>query len=307
MSSPLISVIMPAYNGSGTIAESLESVFAQTLKDYELIVVDDASTDDTVKVVERYGSSVKLIRRTTNSGICEVARSQGIASSRGRYCAFIDQDDLWAPEKLEHQVGFMERHPEFPLSHHYVNVIDAAGAVQEIRHDGRIPPSGPCARQLLEHCFVTISSIMVRGKLWMEAGNPASASSPNTDFEYFLNLLRRFPTGFGFIPEVLGSYRRAAQGMSRNRWKWSPEDVDALERVWRQGSWKGLVPRGDVQRILINSCWNNAEYHRHRGWPGRSLYFIRRGMRYAPWYPRYWVAGLKAIVQGIASRHFDVT
>lgn len=304
MSRPLVSVIMPAYGGAATIKDSLDSALAQTYSNYEIIVVDDASPDNTVEIVESYGDAVKLIRREKNSGICEVARSEGIAAAEGDYCAFLDQDDLWEPEKLEKQVAFMEAHPEMPLSHHYVKVIDGEGTFIEIRHDGAIPSSGPCAEAILKHCFITISSIMVRGKVWMEAGNPLDAVSPNTDIEYFFNILRKYPAGFGFVPEVLGSYRRWSQSISRLNWKWSPEDVNALERIYQEGYWEGLMPRGDARNIICHAYMTNAVYHQQMGWPGRSLHFIRHGIKHGPFKLAWYLVGAKAIIQGTVRRGF---
>ena len=101
---PTVSVVMPVYNGSRTLRESIESVLAQTFTDYEFIIVDDASTDSSAEIIRSFGERIHFVQRSSNSGICEVARSEGLALTRGRYAALIDQDDLWDPQKLEKQV-----------------------------------------------------------------------------------------------------------------------------------------------------------------------------------------------------------
>lgn len=106
-----VSVIMPAYNAAATIARSIDSVLAQTLGDLELIVIDDASTDATVALVERYASSdarVRLVRQPQNAGVA-AARNAGMAVARGDYVAFLDSDDRWHPRKLEWQIGQMQQ------------------------------------------------------------------------------------------------------------------------------------------------------------------------------------------------------
>ena len=278
----MVSVVMPIYNGARTLRDAIDSVLAQTFQDFEFIVVDDASTDDSAAIVQSCGDRIRLVRRPANSGICEVARSQGLALARGRYAALIDQDDLWEPTKLARQVAFMEAHPELLLSHTYAWVIDGEGKRSEIRHEGQIPPTGPCARELLDHCFITISTIMVRGRAWLEAGNAADLRSANSDFLYFFSLLRKSPAGFGFIPEPLASYRRGPQGMSRGRWKWGPEDVPALVALFRSGLWQGLVSRREMRDAISVACRTNAEHYYHRDCLGYAAYFAGRGWRHDP-------------------------
>ena len=297
----MVSVVMPVYNGARTLRDAIASVLAQTFQDFEFIVVDDASTDDSAAIVQSYGDRIRFVQRAENSGICEVARSQGLALARGRYSALIDQDDLWEPRKLERQVAFMEAHPELLLSHTYAWVIDGEGARSEIRHEGRIPATGPCARELLKHCFITISTIMVRGRAWLEAGNATNLRAANSDFLYFFSLLHKSPAGFGFIPEPLGSYRRGPQGMSRGRWKWGPEDVPALLALSRSGLWKGLVTRRELRDAIVAACRNNAEHYYHRDCLGYSAYFAGWGWWRRPCDLRFpgWLlkAGLKSLLR----------
>lgn len=111
---PLVSVVIPAYNASGFIAETLESVVGQTYRPLEIIVVDDGSKDGTPEVVERFADQgVRLIRQE-NAGP-SAARNRGIETSTGTYIAFLDADDLWLPEKIARQVEVMEQHPDMGL------------------------------------------------------------------------------------------------------------------------------------------------------------------------------------------------
>jgi glycosyltransferase involved in cell wall biosynthesis len=109
--SPYVSVVVPAYKTRHTIAETLDSILAQTFKDYEIIVVEDGSPDDVAEFVERtYGNKVTLIRQE-NRGLAG-ARNTGLGVARGTYVAFLDSDDAWLPEKLERQVKLIQQHPE---------------------------------------------------------------------------------------------------------------------------------------------------------------------------------------------------
>jgi glycosyltransferase involved in cell wall biosynthesis len=113
---PLVSVIIPTHNRSSLLCEALASVMEQEgrgeLFELETIVVDDASTDDTRRVAAEY--PVRYIRHPTNLGL-SAARNSGIAEARGRYVAFLDDDDLWLPHRLQVQLPVMEAHPEVDL------------------------------------------------------------------------------------------------------------------------------------------------------------------------------------------------
>lgn len=304
MSQPLVSVILPAYNGAATLETTLASIFAQTYPAVEILAIDDASTDTTWDVLQRYRDRIHAVRRETNSGICDRARCDAIERARGTYCALIDQDDLWTPDKLERQVAFMETHPEYPLSHTSVRIIDEHGNEGGIRHEGAIPASGPCARELLDHCFITISSIMVRPEVWLAAQHAHGMVHANTDIETFLHIHREHPAGFGFLPEVLGSYRRWSGSMSRQDWRWSPKDVNELERVYQTGCWQGVLPEAEVRKALARAYAVNADHHDQQGWPGRALHFVRRGLRYAPRNPALYRVGARTLARGLVGAGF---
>ena len=104
----LVSIIMPSYNTAQYIGESIRSVLAQSYSNWELIIVDDCSTDDTDAVVAEFGDSrIRYLKNETNSGAA-VSRNRALREARGRWIAFLDSDDLWHPQKLEKQIRFME-------------------------------------------------------------------------------------------------------------------------------------------------------------------------------------------------------
>src|SRR5215467_8142244 len=107
MSTPLVSVVIPAYNAGAYIEDALDSVFRQTFPRLEVIVVDDGSTDDTRSRLEPYRSRIHYVWQTNNGS--GAARNRGIDVSSGDYIAFLDADDLWSPEKLQIQLGIAAR------------------------------------------------------------------------------------------------------------------------------------------------------------------------------------------------------
>lgn len=134
----LVSIISPTYNCSKFIAETIESVQAQTYKNWEMIIVDDCSNDNTKKIVEEYMSSDPKIRYyclKTNSGAA-IARNTALSLSKGRWIAFLDSDDLWKPEKLEHQIKFMMDNG-YSFSYHEYEEISEDGIPSGILVSGK--------------------------------------------------------------------------------------------------------------------------------------------------------------------------
>ena len=107
----LVSIIMPSYNTGRYIKDSIESVRAQSYTNWELIIVDDCSTDDTDKIVEQYLTDDRIIyiKNATNCGAA-LSRNQALREAKGKWIAFLDSDDLWEPLKLEKQIAFMQDH-----------------------------------------------------------------------------------------------------------------------------------------------------------------------------------------------------
>lgn len=108
---PLASVIMPCYNAGNLISQSIESVTSQTYKDWELLIIDDCSQDNSADVVKAYcekDSRIKYLKTDVSSGTPAEPRNVGIRAARGRFIAFLDSDDLWLPSKLENQISFFQ-------------------------------------------------------------------------------------------------------------------------------------------------------------------------------------------------------
>jgi len=291
-SGPLVSVVIGTYNSARYIRETLESVFAQSFGDYEVVVVDDASRDGTAEIVAGYGGRVRLIRRAGNSGTADVPRYEGVTAARGRWCALLDADDLWEPDKLKRQVEFMQAHPEIPLSHTYARIIDEHGRRDGIRHEGAVPPTGMIAAALLRHCFICTSTVMVRREAWLEAQRPEELGGYGTEWDFFLSIARKAPVGF--IPEALTLYRRHGGSVSSADWRRVPRDVRAKERIYRKGLWKGVIPRARMRAVIREAAWENAEFQRGRGAWGRALYFALKGLAHGPCDGRLLVTFLKA-------------
>jgi glycosyltransferase involved in cell wall biosynthesis len=127
MPSPLVTVVIPAFNASKTIERAVDSVLVQGFHDYEIVVIDDKSTDDTAEVVQRrYGEQVRLLRLPQNVGESG-AMNAGITDARGEFIAFLDADDEWLPDKLEPQVAVLKRNPRAALVACGCRFVDPSG------------------------------------------------------------------------------------------------------------------------------------------------------------------------------------
>lgn len=200
---PTVSVVIPAYNAARWIEETLQSVFAQDYPDYEVIVVDDGSTDNTAEVVDRF-PQVRCIRKP-NGGQAS-ARNVGIRAAQGQYIAFLDADDLWLPEKLRVQ---MEHLQKTGLAWVYSDVLAFDGQTGKPLfasskwyrlYDGDI------AAQLLLLCFIS-SPLIVERSVFDEVGffDEALLLRNREDWEMWLRIAARYPVGL--IRRPLAGYR----------------------------------------------------------------------------------------------------
>jgi len=138
---PKVSVVIPTYNLAKYICETVDSVLMQTYKDFEIIIIDDGSKDDTKQVLSKYGSKIKYIYQD-NRGVA-AARNRGIRESKGEYVALLDADDLWLPEKLTQQVAMAEQNPQVSVFFSDAEVFDHRGLLKPScrrSHNGQYAP-----------------------------------------------------------------------------------------------------------------------------------------------------------------------
>lgn len=186
---PLVSVIIPSYNRGYCIGACIESVLAQTLGDFEIIVVDDASSDDTRdRVAAIPDPRVSYLALAANQGGA-VARNTGIRRARGEFVAFLDSDDLWLPDKLARQVeGLRRLGPGCGLSYTWLCCVDDDG-VETLRIHPEI--DGDCFQQMLVSNFIgSFSNLVVRKALLVEAGGLDEAFRSCQDWDLFIRLCR---------------------------------------------------------------------------------------------------------------------
>jgi glycosyltransferase involved in cell wall biosynthesis len=205
MTSPLVSVVVPTYNGSWCIQETLNSALAQTMSDLEILVVDDCSTDDTADMVRNMPDSrIRLLQREQQAGV-SAARNTAIAEAKGSYIALLDHDDLWEPDKLERQLPLFERDPKVGLVFSDCNLFTNGSDGQMRTFFNKRPPRGEIFRALLKHNFILCPTALIRRSALDAVGNFAEDLRYSEEYDLFLRLAHSFPADYVDAP--LASYR----------------------------------------------------------------------------------------------------
>jgi glycosyltransferase involved in cell wall biosynthesis len=164
-----VSVIIAVHNGASTIGRALESVFAQTFTDHEIVVVNDGSTDNTAVVLAGYGARIRAIN-TTNSG-ASTARNAGVRASSGEYLAFLDDDDEWMPQKLERSVPVLDREPGCVLVYTLGLKVDRQGRTVGSLDGQATGSESPSVKEMLERPWnVVPSQFVVRREVFERCG-----------------------------------------------------------------------------------------------------------------------------------------
>lgn len=209
MGNPKVSVIMAAYNSGKYIEESILSILNQTLKDLELIIVDDCSTDEVPKIIEKYrqlDERIITIRNNINSGIA-VSRNNGINRAKADYIAVMDSDDLAFPDKLQVQYDFLKHEPNVGAVASGTQIIDENGIFMKNRI-GLTDPDEIKFRLLLKNPFIN-SSVLFRKKLFEEMGGYSKEFEYSEDYSFFSFLSEKYK--LASIPEILTKYRQNSQ------------------------------------------------------------------------------------------------
>jgi len=194
---PFVTVVVTTFNRAHFVAEAVESVLTQTYSYLELIVVDDGSRDETIKVLETFSGRIKY-HWQENSGP-SAARNRGIELAGGDLIAFLDSDDLWKPEKLARQVDFLFSHPEYNLCYtDEIWIRNGRRVNQGKRHrkyGGWIFP------RVLPLCIISPSSVLIRKRLFEKIGNFDESLPACEDYDLWIRMAARYQVGF--IPELL--------------------------------------------------------------------------------------------------------
>ena len=208
----LVSIITPVYQAERFIEQTILSVKAQTYQNWELILVDDCSSDKSAEIINKYKADDNRIlyyRLETNSGAA-VARNTAIKYAEGEYMAFLDSDDLWAPEKLSRQIAFMtEKNCAFSFTR--INFINASGNIEK---SNVLIPEKVNYQHLLRETVIATSTVLINRNFFPNFTMPLRRGGQ--DYATWLKLLRHTDYAYG-LNECLTSYRISSNSLSSNK------------------------------------------------------------------------------------------
>ncbi|MFJ8119879.1 glycosyltransferase family 2 protein [Bacillus mycoides] len=211
---PLISIIIPTYNAEKFILYTINSVKEQTYKKWEMVVIDDCSSDATIKIVEeqkRLDQRIRIIQLENNSGAA-IARNRGINHAKGKYVAFLDSDDLWLPEKLEKQLAFMQKN-DIAFSFTGYQIMNQAGVLTDkVVHAPEKVDYNGLLKNTIIGCLTVMLDIEKLGKVQM----------PNIrtrqDTATWLKILKKGHYAYG-LDDILSNYRKVENSISSKKLK----------------------------------------------------------------------------------------
>lgn len=236
----MVSIVIPVYNAKKYIAETIETVKEQTMSSWELLLVDDCSTDGTLDYIRAFeNEQIKVFCQPKNMGAAE-ARNRGIKEAKGRYIAFLDADDLWAKDKLEKQLQFLHQ-KEAAFTFTSYEFADANGV-----GNGKIAhvPAVLSYKEALKNTIIFTSTVLFdMTKITKEEITMPNVKSEDT--ATWWRILRSGYLAYG-MDEVMVRYRRPAKSLSSNK-------LEAIRRVWN-------LYRKEEKLSLLYSAYNFVYY-----------------------------------------------
>lgn len=220
MNEPLVSIITPVYNAEMFLSDTIKSVQNQTYKNWEMLLVDDCSKDNSAQIIkefQKYDDRIKYIKLEKNSG-ASVSRNTGIKNAKGRFIAFVDSDDIWKPEKLEVQVKYMlENNLGFTFTSYRYMKEDGELTNKVAKAPSKINYNG-----LLKNTIIGCSTVVIDTDIVEYFEMPLVRRGQDT--ATWLQILRKEKYAYG-IDKDLVDYRLVGESLSSNK-------IIALKRTW---------------------------------------------------------------------------
>lgn len=270
---PSVSVIIPAYNAAAFVQRAVDSVLAQTWRDLELLVVDDGSTDDTVKLLDGYGDRLRLI--TQANGGPAAARNRGLQAARGDYVALLDADDWWEPGKLDAQVALLDASPEIGFCSTATRVVNSQGAT--VGDWSCSSPAAPLPEALFTNSASiagSTSGVLARRSLLLDAGGFDTSLHGFEDPDLWIRLSAL--TRYACIPQALTVVVRTPGSVSSHL----PNMRAAMLASFRKN--RALLPASKRDAFWRAACagaltdyaktaWRAGDRRHGLGWAAEAL------------------------------------
>lgn len=285
-----VSVVTPTYNRSRFLLEAVASVLAQTYADLELIIVDDGSVDDTRKVLEPFLADNRVRYFYQENQGQSYARNLALEHAVGDYIAFLDSDDMWAPDKLEKQLAILRARPEVDIVHGDEAMIDEQGDVISLENMERY--SGRITRRLLADNSVSITTALVRQRCFAETGGFDTSVGVADDYELWLRFSARY--FYHYEPGIVAFYRVMADQISSDkRRRFAANELIIREFLARDGE---ILSPSERRWGLARYYSRKARYFASIGERGEAVNAIVRALHNAPIDSVVWKALYRVMV-----------
>jgi glycosyltransferase involved in cell wall biosynthesis len=287
-----VSVIIRTYNRAYIVGEAIQSALNQTYGDYEVLVVDDGSTDNTAEVVQRFQEpKLRYVRHERNRGV-GAACNTGIAQAKGEWIAFLDSDDLWNPDKLERQVACAIRHPEVDAVFSDIEILEDTTRIPSLiatmrsfskllAKDRKQQEYVFGARQLylclLEEVPIKPTVLLVKREILAKVGPFDLTALGCEDWEFLLRLAR--VACFGYVDAPLGSQRRTPDAIHRRYWQQDRAFLISLFRREKVALKQDQEATAAVNRGISTHCTNLAGSYLESGLKAKSISVYFRGFK----------------------------
>lgn len=255
---PVISVVVPVYNGEKTIKETIDSVLNQSFYDFELIVINDGSTDKSLEIISNIKDERLKVFSYPNAGL-SASRNRGISLATGEYISFIDADDLWTPDKLELQLKALQEHPQAAVAYSWTDCIDESGKF--LGKCNYLSFSGDVRANLLLINFIDSgSNVLIRTEAFKKVGNFDESRKSCEDWDMWLRLAAEYSFIAVSKPQVL--YRISSSSMSTNLLRMEAESMEVIEKACdRNPGYSSLLKRlskGNIYKYLLFRSLNSS-------------------------------------------------
>lgn len=299
---PRVDVIIPVYNSVATVAESVESALGQTFTDFDVIVIDDGSTDASAEVLSGYGARIKVLAQP-NRGL-SAARNAGVRLGSAEYVAFLDADDIWEPQMLERTVAALDRLPHFVLAYTDVTVVDSSGRPLAATLVGNSPERAP----QLDDLFVTLwpimpSAVVMRRSVFEAIGGFSEAFRGLGYEDVFMWMRARELGEFAYLPEPLVRWRFSAfpHPLKQARKERDSAKVfeDLVRERWHRSAAPLIKARERAPRSILGYIGIRALAEGDRT-TARNAF--AHAIRFDPWRLRNYLRYLRTFLPATAAR-----
>ncbi|HEX9660944.1 MAG TPA: glycosyltransferase [Candidatus Binatia bacterium] len=287
-SQPAVSVVIATYNRANYLAETIDSVLSQCFQNFELIVVDDGSTDETRRIVAPYGSRVRYLYQENRGP--SAARNLAARNASADWISIQDSDDLCLPNHLETLYGYANKHPESGMvfangfylggpAHNRETIIPAAKS-------RRLAERGVRLEDLFDKSIVRLQAALISKRCYDDVAGHDESLRISMDLDLTFRLISRYPVAY--LDEVVFSYRRHSGNISGNQELRLLENIRVIEKLLGQnGEAEELLGKRRVAARLAYRYYRLAKGRWKTGERDKSREALREAIRLRPFYPKY--------------------